>query len=144
MTQNPPCHWEAHSPVKEEDEAPEQMSNWTSVWTLMCPGRITHKKMDAVQKPQGVLAGFSFLPNLSLSNPTGKTVCDAVVLCCAKSLQLYLTLCDPMDCSPPGSSVHGILQARILEWVAMPSSRGSSWLRNQTHIPWIGRQVLYH
>ena len=41
----------------------------------------------------------------------------------AKSLQLYPTLCDPMDCSPPGSSVHGILQARILEWVAMPSSR---------------------
>ena len=35
------------------------------------------------------------------------------------------TLCDPMDCSPPGSSVHGILQARILEWVAIPSSRGS-------------------
>ena len=34
-----------------------------------------------------------------------------------------LTLCNPVDCSPPGSSVHGILQARILEWVAMPSSR---------------------
>ena len=40
----------------------------------------------------------------------------------AKLLQLCLTLCDPMDCSLPGSSVHGILQARILEWVAMPSS----------------------
>ena len=44
----------------------------------------------------------------------------------AKLLQLCLTLCDPMDCTPPGSSVHGILQARILEWAAMPSSRGSS------------------
>ena len=43
----------------------------------------------------------------------------------AKSLQSCLTLCDPMDCSPPGSSVHGILQARALEWVAMPSSSGS-------------------
>ena len=42
----------------------------------------------------------------------------------AKSLQLCLTFCDPMDCSPPGTSVHGILQTRILEWVAMPSSRG--------------------
>ena len=42
---------------------------------------------------------------------------------CVKSLQPCLTLCNPMDCSPPGSSVHGILQARILEWVAMPSSR---------------------
>ena len=45
---------------------------------------------------------------------------------CVQSLQSCLTLGDPMDCSPPGSSVHGILQARILEWVAMPSSRGSS------------------
>ena len=42
--------------------------------------------------------------------------------------QWYPTLCDPMDCSPQGSSVHGILQARILEWVAIPFSRGSSWL----------------
>ena len=45
------------------------------------------------------------------------------VCVCAKSLQSCLTLSDPMDCSPPGSSVHGILQARVLEWVAMPSSR---------------------
>ena len=44
----------------------------------------------------------------------------------AKSLQLCPTLCDPMNCSPPGSSVHEILQARILEWVAMPCSRESS------------------
>ena len=44
----------------------------------------------------------------------------------ARSLQLCLTLCDPMDCSPLGSSVHGILQTRILEGVAMPSTRGSS------------------
>ena len=41
--------------------------------------------------------------------------------------QSCLTLCDPMDCSPSGSSVHGILQARILEWVAIPFSRGCSW-----------------
>ena len=43
--------------------------------------------------------------------------------------QLCLTFCNPMDCSPPDFSVHGILQARILEWVDMPSSRESSWLR---------------
>ena len=55
-------------------------------------------------------------------------------LVCALSLQLYSTLCDPMDCSPPGSSVLGILQARILEWVAMPSSRGSSLPGDRTHI----------
>ena len=40
------------------------------------------------------------------------------------------TLCDPVDCSPPGSSAHGILQARLLEWVAISFSRGSSWPRN--------------
>ena len=50
----------------------------------------------------------------------------------AKSPQSCLTLCDPLDCSPPRSSVHGILQARILEWVATPFSRGSSQPRDQT------------
>ena len=45
---------------------------------------------------------------------------------CAQATQSCPTLCDPVDCSPLGSSVHGILQARILEWVALPSSRGSS------------------
>ena len=44
------------------------------------------------------------------------------------------TLCNPMDCSPPDSSANGILQARILEWVAIPFSRGSSWTRDQTHV----------
>ena len=44
------------------------------------------------------------------------------------------TLCDPMDCSLPGSSVHGILQARILEWVSMPSFRESSWPRDRTRV----------
>ena len=52
----------------------------------------------------------------------------------AKSLELRPTLCDPVDYSLPGFSVHGILQARILEWVARPSSMGSSQLRDQTHI----------
>ena len=54
------------------------------------------------------------------------------VLCCAQQLQSCPTLGNLEDCSPPGSSVHGILQARILEWVAIPSSRGSSQPRDQT------------
>ena len=58
--------------------------------------------------------------------------------CCvcmhAKSFQACLILCNPMDCSPPGSSVHGIFQSRILGWVAMPSSRGSSQPRDRTCI----------
>ena len=49
------------------------------------------------------------------------------------------TLCDPMDYSPPGSSVHGISQARILEWAAISSSRGSFWLRDRNHVSCIGR-----
>ena len=49
----------------------------------------------------------------------------------AQSLQSCLTLCDPMDCSLPGSSVHGILQARTLEWVAIPFSRASSQPRDR-------------
>ena len=61
--------------------------------------------------------------------------------------QLCPTLCDPVDCSLPDFSVHEILQARILEWVAMPSSRGSSQPRNRTHVSYvscIGREVLFH
>ena len=50
----------------------------------------------------------------------------------AKLFQLCLTICDPMECSPSGSSVHGVFQARIPEWVAMPSSRGSSQPRDET------------
>jgi len=51
---------------------------------------------------------------------------------CAKWLQSCVTLCNPIDCSPLGSSVHGIFQERILEWVAISFSRGSSQPRNRT------------
>ena len=65
----------------------------------------------------------------------------------AKSFQSCPTLCNPMDYSLPDSSVHEILQTRILEWIAMPSSRGSSWPRDQTHIYYvfcISGHVLSH
>ena len=55
-----------------------------------------------------------------------------------------LTLFLPMDCSPPDSSVHGISQARILEWVAISLSRGSSWPRGWTHVSCTRRWVLHH
>ena len=68
-------------------------------------------------------------------------VCVCVSVCCVSVCWCHcsltkscLTLCDPMDCSLPGSSVHGILQARILEWVAIPLSRGSSQPRDQACI----------
>ena len=92
----------------------------------------------------------------SLTKPMGSNLCPLHWKCgvlttsvCmhAKSLQSYTTLCDPTDNSPPGSSVYGILQARILEWVATPSSRESAQLRDQTqvsYVSYIGRQVLNH
>ena len=64
----------------------------------------------------------------------------------AQSFSHSQLFCDPMDCSPPGSYVHGIFQARILELVAISSSRGSSWPRNWTPVSCvscIGRQFLY-
>ena len=55
--------------------------------------------------------------------------------------QLCVTLCDPIDCSPPDSSVHGILQARILQWVAISSSRGSSQPKDGSCASCIGRWI---
>ena len=66
-------------------------------------------------------------------------MCVCVCVCVWKMIvaQSCPTLCDPPDCSPAGCSVHGILQARILEWVAMPFSRGSSGSRDWTQVSWI-------
>ena len=69
------------------------------------------------------------------------------LLCVCVLTESCLTLRDPRDCSPPGSSVHGIVQARMLEWVAISFSRGSSQPRDWTHISYIsciGRHILYH
>ena len=68
-------------------------------------------------------------------------VCVCVCVCvCAQSLPLCLTLCDPMGYSLPVSSVHGLLQARIVEWVSMPSSRGSFQPRDWAHASCIARR----
>ena len=72
-------------------------------------------------------------------------ICCAV-LCYAKSLQSCLTLCDPGVYGLPGSSVHGILQAIVLEWVAMPSFRNppNPGIQPTSLMSYFGRQVLYH
>ena len=64
----------------------------------------------------------------------------------AKSLQSWLTLCNPMDCGPPGSSVHGILQARRVEWVAMPSSGDlpDLGIKLLSYVSSIDGRVLHH
>ena len=71
---------------------------------------------------------------------------EKIITCFASELSC-VWLCDPMDSNTPGSSVHGIFQARILEWFAISYSTGSSWPRNNTQVSWvscIGRQILYH
>ena len=77
---------------------------------------------------------------------TAKRLSHTYACVCAKSLHLCLTLCELTDCSLSGSSVYGILQARLLEWVATLSFRGSSRPRDQTQFSYlscISRQVLY-
>ena len=65
-------------------------------------------------------------------------------MCVCSVVQECPPLCDPMDYSLPGSSVHGIFQARILEWVAISSFSGSSWPWDRTHVSCTGRWILYH
>ena len=87
-----------------------------------------------------------WLEGRSLSRGCSQTGLVVELSCVhAKSLQSGVTLYDPMDCSLPESFVHGILQARILEWVVIPFSRGSSWPRDRTHVSYAsctGRRVL--
>ena len=94
----------------------------TNVWAAQDPRVLRKEDSSGVQGPRppwaAKLGKFTFPGTLWGT--------------CAKSLQSCLTLCDPMDYSPPGSSVHGILQARILEWGAISFSRGSSQPRDGT------------
>ena len=73
---------------------------------------------------------FKKCVNLSLNICKIYKICDIAL--CVLVTQSCLILCDLMECSQPGSSVHGILQARILEWLAIPFSRGSFWPRDWT------------
>ena len=68
-------------------------------------------------------------------------LCAILLRCDSFVMQLF---CDLVDCSPPGSSIHGIILAKILEWVSISSSRGSSQPRDQTYISCTGRQVLFY
>ena len=81
-----------------------------------------------------------FVFRIIFLRPVPRSIC----CCCCSVTELCLTLYHPMDCSMPGSSVCGILQARILEWIVISLSRGSSRTRDWTHISCIGRQFLYH
>ena len=100
---------------------------------------------------QGGQEGVGHIPycvdSMKQALPTSLEVLRVRVCVCMLSLQSCPILCDPVDCSLPGSSVHGILQARILGWVAMSFSRGSSLSRERTRVFYVscmGKQVLYH
>ena len=80
----------------------------------------------------------------SVGVQTEKIMPHCVTAVCILRHSVPPTLCNPMDCSPPGSSVHGILQARMLEWGAISYSKRSSQPRDRTHISRTGRQILYH
>ena len=86
---------------------------------------------------QGLWAGEGDLSSIQSKYGSKKDVSGAAVIACARSLQSCLTLRDPMDCSPPCSSVHGILHVRLLEWVAISPSRGSSPPRDQTRVSYV-------
>ena len=94
---------------------------WKKRYGMFCPGMFA---LDVF--------ALNLLPHRS-----PKYMSVSLICMWAKSFQACLTLCDPMNCSPPGSSVHGILQARILEQVAMPSSRRSSQHKDQIHVSYI-------
>ena len=102
-----------------------------AVWICLIDLKITYMKIEGTE-----------LGEFKDPNQRGTYYCrltfEDVLLCIRPEYILshlsYVWLCDPMDCRPPGSSVHGILQARIREWVAILSSRGSSQPRDRTHV----------
>ena len=106
------------------------VTSWTVARQLLCPWDSLGKNTRGCCR--------SVLQKISTQGlSTDCLYCRRIPYClshelCAKSLQSCLTSCDPICCSPPGSSVHGILQARVLEWVAISSSRGSSQPRDET------------
>ena len=84
---------------------------------------------------------------LYLQKQGGKVLISITCLPRVVCAQLCPTLCNPVDCSPSGYTVHGIFQTRVLKWVAISFSEGSSRHRDQTCIFWVsysGRQILYH
>ena len=89
-------------------------------------------------------AYFCIFPVTSHILPWVKVSSILVCVCVCVYTQSCPTLCDSMHCSPPGSSVHVIFQERILKWVAISSSRGSSYPREWTHVSCISRWILYH
>ena len=94
-----------------------------------------------------ILAAGRLPASLKFTRVSKPVKSNGVCVCVCVCVQLCSTLWDPIDCSPPGSSVHGISQARILEWVATSCFRGSSWPKDRTRVSCvscISRWILSH
>ena len=91
------------------------------------------------REPYSVTKTVTWFGGVLCTNRIGR-----MLACTCSIAQLCLTLCDPVDCSLPGSSVPEVFHARILQWVAISFSSGSSPLRDWSHISCIVRQILYH
>ena len=107
-------------------------------------GTCTRSPSEYCWRPLAIV----YIASLSLARTVSHLLMTthSIYACERQSLQSCLTLCDAMDYSLPGSSVHRILQTRRLEWVATSPSNRSSWFRDQTqvsYVSWIGRRVLY-
>ena len=150
------CVWSLgwEDPLEKEMETHSSILAWKILWTEE-PGRLQSMGMQRVR--------HDWATNTSTSNESWTVKkaelwrTDAFELCCWRRLLRVLwigrrsnqsvlkesenevtqscpTLCDPMDCSLSGSSIHGIFQARVLEWIVISFSRGSSQSRNRTWV----------
>ena len=117
---------------------------------VMLSSKVVQSCMLSLRKKVSFRMTFSFWLGRTLGKTNSFNVklysfkVTAHLCCCCLVPELCLPLCHSTDCSLPGSSVHGISQARILEWVAISFSKGSFWPRDQTHVSCIGRRILYH
>ena len=123
------------SPSNEHSGLISFRMNWLDL--LAVQGTLKSLSSTTVQKHQ------FFGAQLSLQAQLRRNGKDCRVHCCSAT-QSCPALLQPVDCSPPGSFIRGISQARILDRVAISFSRGFSQSRDQTHISCIGMQVLYH
>jgi len=112
-------------------------------WKSHLPEKVHRDRTSLGHQPVPVMGKVAFLhqgmesAGIHRTTNSGGSVTliwDLLVLLCVSVTQPCSILCDPVDCSPPGSSVRGILQARTLEWVAISFSRGSSPPRDQTQV----------
>ena len=157
------CQWKKDEErdswwLASQETGPGAMRNWICQqprWTCkqILPHRVSRKERNSANtlspaEPTGLEPQNHGILNLHCFKPLGlwQFAIAACVHVCMLSLRSYMTLFDPVDCSTPGSCVHGILQARILEWTAISSSRGTSWPRDWTCsscVSCIDRWILY-